>query len=239
MDVAIGLPATIPGVERDQLLEWARRAEARGFSSLATLDRIVYPNYEPLIALAAAAAVTERIGLLDRDPDRALSRQRRARGQAGRDAPPPLERAPDARRRRRRARGRLRGLRRGLPHPRAGLRRDARDVEAGVGGRVVRDGGRRRAGAAARPPGAADRRLGRRRLRARRHVRRRLDHGRRHARPAARRAPRSCGRRGRRRAATASRASPRSRTSRSATARARRRTATSATTTSGSASTRA
>ena len=64
MDVAIGLPATIPGVERDQLLEWARRSEARGFSSLATLDRIVYPNYEPLIALAAAAAVTERIGLL-------------------------------------------------------------------------------------------------------------------------------------------------------------------------------
>jgi alkanesulfonate monooxygenase SsuD/methylene tetrahydromethanopterin reductase-like flavin-dependent oxidoreductase (luciferase family) len=64
MDVAIGLPATIPGVEREQLLEWARRAEARGFSSLGTLDRIVYPNYEPLIALAAAAAVTERIGLM-------------------------------------------------------------------------------------------------------------------------------------------------------------------------------
>jgi alkanesulfonate monooxygenase SsuD/methylene tetrahydromethanopterin reductase-like flavin-dependent oxidoreductase (luciferase family) len=64
MDVAIGLPATIPGVEREQLLEWARRADARGFSSLATLDRIVYPNYEPLIALAAAAAVTERIGLM-------------------------------------------------------------------------------------------------------------------------------------------------------------------------------
>ena len=64
MDVAIGLPATIPGVEREQLLEWARRAEARDFSSLGTLDRIVYPNYEPLIAMAAAAAVTERIGLL-------------------------------------------------------------------------------------------------------------------------------------------------------------------------------
>ncbi len=64
MDVAIGLPATIPGVEREQLLEWSRRADARGFSSLGTLDRIVYPNYEPLMALAAAAAVTERIGLL-------------------------------------------------------------------------------------------------------------------------------------------------------------------------------
>jgi alkanesulfonate monooxygenase SsuD/methylene tetrahydromethanopterin reductase-like flavin-dependent oxidoreductase (luciferase family) len=63
MDVGIGLPATIPGVGREQLLEWARRAEARGFSCLGTIDRIVYPNYEPLIALAAAAAVTERIRL--------------------------------------------------------------------------------------------------------------------------------------------------------------------------------
>lgn len=63
MDVGIGLPATIPGVEPDQLLEWARRAEARGFSSLGTIDRIVYGNYEPLIALAAAAAVTEKIRL--------------------------------------------------------------------------------------------------------------------------------------------------------------------------------
>ena len=63
MEVGIGLPATIPGVEREQLLEWARRAEAREFSSLGTIDRLVYPNYEPLIALAAAAAVTERIRL--------------------------------------------------------------------------------------------------------------------------------------------------------------------------------
>src|SRR3954452_6409877 len=63
MDVGIGLPATIPGVQRDQLLEWARRADARGFSSLGTIDRIVYGNYEPLIALAAAAGVTERIRL--------------------------------------------------------------------------------------------------------------------------------------------------------------------------------
>ena len=63
MEVAIGLPTTIRGVERDQVLEWARRAEARGFSSLGTIDRLVYDNYEPLVALAAAAAVTERIRL--------------------------------------------------------------------------------------------------------------------------------------------------------------------------------
>ena len=63
MDVGIGLPSTIPGAGRDQVLEWARRAEARGFSSLGTIDRVVYPNHEPLITLAAAAAVTERIRL--------------------------------------------------------------------------------------------------------------------------------------------------------------------------------
>lgn len=63
MKVAIGLPNAIPGTSGEQLTEWAQRAEARGFSSLGTIDRIAYPNLEPLISLAAAAAVTERIGL--------------------------------------------------------------------------------------------------------------------------------------------------------------------------------
>jgi alkanesulfonate monooxygenase SsuD/methylene tetrahydromethanopterin reductase-like flavin-dependent oxidoreductase (luciferase family) len=63
MDVAIGLPNAVPGTSGAQLVEWARRAEARGFSTLGTIDRVVYDNYEPLTALAAAAAVTERIGL--------------------------------------------------------------------------------------------------------------------------------------------------------------------------------
>lgn len=63
MDIAIGLPNAVPGTTGEQLTEWARRAEARGFSSLGTIDRIAYPNLEPLTSLAAAAAVTERIGL--------------------------------------------------------------------------------------------------------------------------------------------------------------------------------
>jgi alkanesulfonate monooxygenase SsuD/methylene tetrahydromethanopterin reductase-like flavin-dependent oxidoreductase (luciferase family) len=63
MDIAIGLPNAVPGVDRDSLLEFARRADRRGFSTLGTIDRIVYPNYEPLLALAAAATVTERIKL--------------------------------------------------------------------------------------------------------------------------------------------------------------------------------
>ena len=64
MKVGIGLPITIPGAEPEQVLEWARRAERAGFSTLGTLDRLVYPNYEPLVALGAVAAVTERIGLM-------------------------------------------------------------------------------------------------------------------------------------------------------------------------------
>jgi len=63
MDVGVALPNAVPGASGAELTEWARRAEARGFSSLGTIDRIRYDNYEPLIALAAAAAVTERIGL--------------------------------------------------------------------------------------------------------------------------------------------------------------------------------
>lgn len=42
---------------------WARRAEELGFSTLATIGRLVFPTYEELQALTAAAAVTERIGL--------------------------------------------------------------------------------------------------------------------------------------------------------------------------------
>jgi alkanesulfonate monooxygenase SsuD/methylene tetrahydromethanopterin reductase-like flavin-dependent oxidoreductase (luciferase family) len=63
MDVGIGLPNTIPDTEGTTLLEWARRAERAGFSTLGTIGRIVYPNYEELIALTAAAAVTTRIRL--------------------------------------------------------------------------------------------------------------------------------------------------------------------------------
>jgi len=46
------------------LVEIARRAETLGFSTLATIGREAYPTYEELVTLAAAAAVTERIGLM-------------------------------------------------------------------------------------------------------------------------------------------------------------------------------
>ena len=63
MRVGIGLPNTIPGAEGPLLVEWARRADAGPFSTLAVLDRLAYDSIEPFAALAAAAGVTKRAGL--------------------------------------------------------------------------------------------------------------------------------------------------------------------------------
>jgi alkanesulfonate monooxygenase SsuD/methylene tetrahydromethanopterin reductase-like flavin-dependent oxidoreductase (luciferase family) len=62
--IGIGLPNPVLDVPGRLVVAWARRAEERGFSSLATIDRIAYPSYDSLTVLTAAAAVTERIGLL-------------------------------------------------------------------------------------------------------------------------------------------------------------------------------
>lgn len=64
MQIGLGLPGTIPDVPGKLMLEWARKADAGPFSSLDTIDRLAYPNYEPLVTLAAAAAVTQRIRLI-------------------------------------------------------------------------------------------------------------------------------------------------------------------------------
>ncbi len=64
MHIGIGLPTVIPGVPGATVLEWARQAELRGFDTLGVIDRIAYPNYEPLTALAAVAGATRTIGLL-------------------------------------------------------------------------------------------------------------------------------------------------------------------------------
>jgi alkanesulfonate monooxygenase SsuD/methylene tetrahydromethanopterin reductase-like flavin-dependent oxidoreductase (luciferase family) len=53
----------VPGATGELLLEWARRADAGPFSSVAVLDRVVYDSYEPFATLAAAAAATSRVRL--------------------------------------------------------------------------------------------------------------------------------------------------------------------------------
>jgi alkanesulfonate monooxygenase SsuD/methylene tetrahydromethanopterin reductase-like flavin-dependent oxidoreductase (luciferase family) len=64
MEIGTGLPTTIPDVQAGQVFGWARSAERHGFSSLGVIDRMVYGNIEPLVALAAVAGVTERVKLV-------------------------------------------------------------------------------------------------------------------------------------------------------------------------------
>jgi alkanesulfonate monooxygenase SsuD/methylene tetrahydromethanopterin reductase-like flavin-dependent oxidoreductase (luciferase family) len=64
MEIGIGIPNTVPGATGEQLLEWARRADTAGFSSLASIGAVSYPGYEELTVFAAAGAVTERIRFL-------------------------------------------------------------------------------------------------------------------------------------------------------------------------------
>jgi len=62
--IGLGLPNADKSLTTGRLLvDIARRAEALGFSTLATIGRVAYPNYEELVTLAAAAGATERIGL--------------------------------------------------------------------------------------------------------------------------------------------------------------------------------
>lgn len=63
MEIGIGLPNTLPGAG-STMAAWARRAEERGFSCLATIDRIVYPTFDSLTTLAVAAGATSRIELM-------------------------------------------------------------------------------------------------------------------------------------------------------------------------------
>jgi alkanesulfonate monooxygenase SsuD/methylene tetrahydromethanopterin reductase-like flavin-dependent oxidoreductase (luciferase family) len=64
MRIGIGLPAAVPGTPATSLGEWAAESERLGFRSLGALDRLVYDNLDPLVALGAAAARTERAELM-------------------------------------------------------------------------------------------------------------------------------------------------------------------------------
>jgi alkanesulfonate monooxygenase SsuD/methylene tetrahydromethanopterin reductase-like flavin-dependent oxidoreductase (luciferase family) len=67
MRIGVGLPTSTPPLEGrhrgPELLTWAAAAEAGPFSSLGVTDRLVYDCTDPMVALAAAAAVTTRLRL--------------------------------------------------------------------------------------------------------------------------------------------------------------------------------
>jgi len=59
----MNLPVMVPGLDRDTILEWSRRIDAGPYSSLAAGERMFFPNPEIMVAMSAAAAVTERVQL--------------------------------------------------------------------------------------------------------------------------------------------------------------------------------
>ena len=63
MQIGVGLPSGIAGVNSQLILQWARRADEGPFSSLGVIDRLAYDNFEPLTTLAAVAAITRRVKL--------------------------------------------------------------------------------------------------------------------------------------------------------------------------------
>lgn len=64
MRIGIGLPSHIAHVSGPLTTEWARRAEQRGFASLAAIDRLVYESLDSIVALSTSAGATTDIGLM-------------------------------------------------------------------------------------------------------------------------------------------------------------------------------
>src|SRR5579863_1908576 len=63
MRIGVGLPSGIPGASSHIILDWANRADEGPFSSVGVIDRLAYDSFEPLITLAAVAAITQRVKL--------------------------------------------------------------------------------------------------------------------------------------------------------------------------------
>jgi alkanesulfonate monooxygenase SsuD/methylene tetrahydromethanopterin reductase-like flavin-dependent oxidoreductase (luciferase family) len=64
MKIGMNLPVMVPGLDRERVLEWARRIDAGPFSCIASGERVNFPNPEILVTLATAAAVTSRAKVL-------------------------------------------------------------------------------------------------------------------------------------------------------------------------------
>lgn len=64
MEIGMTLPVMAPGLDRHTFLQWCERIEAGFFASIAAGERISFYNPDITAALAAAAAVTERVKIV-------------------------------------------------------------------------------------------------------------------------------------------------------------------------------
>ncbi|MCB1016317.1 MAG: LLM class flavin-dependent oxidoreductase [Acidimicrobiales bacterium] len=64
MEIGIALPTMAPGYGPATTVDWARGADEGPFSSISTGERISFDNQDWVGALAAAAAVTERVRVM-------------------------------------------------------------------------------------------------------------------------------------------------------------------------------
>lgn len=62
MKVGISIPTDL--TSPDDLFAWVKRVDEGPYSTLSVLDRVVYSNYDPLVSLAVAAALTSRVRLM-------------------------------------------------------------------------------------------------------------------------------------------------------------------------------
>lgn len=64
MKIGLNLPVMVPGLDRALVREWACRIDAGPFSSIASGERIHFPNPEVGVLLSSVAAWTERVKIL-------------------------------------------------------------------------------------------------------------------------------------------------------------------------------
>jgi alkanesulfonate monooxygenase SsuD/methylene tetrahydromethanopterin reductase-like flavin-dependent oxidoreductase (luciferase family) len=62
MKIGISIPESLHSP--DEFFAWVKRVDEGPYSTLSVLDRVVYANYDPLISLAAATALTRRVRLM-------------------------------------------------------------------------------------------------------------------------------------------------------------------------------
>jgi alkanesulfonate monooxygenase SsuD/methylene tetrahydromethanopterin reductase-like flavin-dependent oxidoreductase (luciferase family) len=61
MEIGMTLPSMIANFDRASLIDWCSQIDAGSYSSLAVGERITFQNWECLVGLSAAAALTSRV----------------------------------------------------------------------------------------------------------------------------------------------------------------------------------